>query len=110
MEDDVPTGCAPDGGVDVVGGAEGEDGPVDDSVVVDVLSRFDDWASEQPAAVKAMLTLAAVRNVVRRMVRPYGKKDPMFTDGIGCYRLSPMYRSICASDPVIGAGSSQDSG
>jgi hypothetical protein len=68
VEADVPTGCAVGVAVDVVDGSEAEDAAVVDAVVVDVLSRFADWASEHPAAVKAMLTPATIRSAFRRMV------------------------------------------
>jgi len=68
VEADVPAGCAGGVAVDVVDGCEAEDGPVFDAVVVDVLSRFAVWATEHPAAVKAMLTQATIRSAVRLMV------------------------------------------
>ena len=75
MEVDVPTGCALVVGVDVVGAAR-DDCTFVETVVVPELSRFDDWALEQPAAVNAMLTLATIRSAVGRMALPYGKRGP----------------------------------
>jgi len=72
VEAEVPTGCAVGVAVDVVDGSEVVDGPVVDAVVVavvvDVLSRFADWASEHPATVRAALTLATIRSAVCPMV------------------------------------------